>query len=146
MCAEQFVVNSVHVAGPNASIQKWPRHQSSSPDFAQPRYDCLGDKPRPTSETFGSTGLDNCLQSPNFFDNFFLDHRFRIVNGKAKSLKNAVTIINCFIANQSFKKTGVIQQTFITMGMIIYVDVLNPLTPKIVLEILPSGSYTCPPK
>lgn len=132
MCAEQFVVNSVHVAGPNASIQKWPRHQSSSPDFAQPRYDCLGDKPRPTSETFGSTGLDNCLQDPNFFNIFF---------GSQIS-----TIINCFIANQSFKKTGVIQQTFITMGMIIYVDVLNPLTPKIVLEILPSGSYTYPPK
>ena len=32
------------------------------------------------------------------------------------------------------------------MDMIIYVDVLNPLTPKIVLEILPSGSYTYPPK
>lgn len=43
-----------------------------------------------------------------FLTIFFLDHRFRIVNGKAKSLKNAVTIINCFIANQSFKKTGVI--------------------------------------
>lgn len=42
------------------------------------------------------------------FLTIFFYHRFRIVNGKAKSLKNAVTIINCFIANQSFKKTGVI--------------------------------------